>query len=388
MGISSEKKFTRSYGLDEIALVPTSVTIDPDLVDISTTIAGVKMKIPVFASAMDSVVSPKTAGIIGKLGGLAVLNLEGVQTRYEEPNVILEKIAQVEKADYVALMQRFYQENDIKKELIIKRIQEIKSQNVPVVVSSTPQRAAELGPIAQKAGADIFVVQSTVISTQFITNNQASILDLKAFVESMDIPVMVGNTTTYEVTSSLLETGVAGIFVGIGPGAACTTRGVLGIGVPMASAITQCAAARDDYFEKTGTYVPIIADGGISNSGDICKALACSADAVMIGSPFAKSYEAPGHGFHWGMATPNSVLPRGARINVGSVASLEQILIGPSNSDDGSQNIHGAILTCFATLGAKNIKEMHSNVQVIVAPSLLTEGKIYQKAQSLGMYKQ
>jgi IMP dehydrogenase len=384
----SEKQFTRSYGLDEIALVPTSVTLDPNLVDISATIAGVKMRIPVFASAMDSVVSPKTAGLIGKFGALAVLNLEGVQTRYENADEVLERISEVDKVGYVALMQKIYQENDVKIELVKQRIQEIKKQNVPVVVSSTPQRARELGPIAAEAGADIFIVQSTVISTHYITENKASILDLKQFVKDMPIPVMVGNTTTYDVTRSLLETGVAGIFVGIGPGAACTTRGVLGIGVPMASAIAQCAAARDDYYNESGVYVPIVADGGISNSGDICKALACSADAVMIGSPFAKSFEAPGRGFHWGMATPNSVLPRGARINVGTIASLEQILIGPSNSDDGSQNMQGAILTCFATLGARNIKEMHEKVEVVFAPSLLTEGKIYQKAQALGMYKQ
>ncbi len=387
MESQSEKQFTRSYGLNEIALVPSSITIDPELVDISTTIAGVTLELPIFASAMDSVVSPKTAGIIGQHGGVGVLNLEGVQTRYENPEEILKKIAAVDKKDYVSLMQKIYTDKNIQTDLVKKRIQEIKQQNVPVVVSSTPQRAAELGPIAQENGADIFIIQSTVVSNNYQGKDNTRTLDLKSFVESMDIPIMVGNTTTYEVTLDLMRAGVHGIFVGIGPGAACTTRGVLGIGVPMASAITKAAAARKDYQNESGRYVPIIADGGIVNSGDICKALACGADAVMIGSPFAKSEEAPGHGYHWGMATPNSVLPRGARIHVGIKGKLDQIISGPSNTDDGSQNLKGAIVTCFATLGVKSIKDMH-NIEVIIAPSLLTEGKIYQQAQELGMYKQ
>ena len=381
-----EKEFSKAYGLNEIALVPSDITIDPSLVDISTTIAGVKLKLPIFASAMDSVVSPKTAGIIGKAGGAAVLNLEGVQTRYENADKILEEIAQVEKKDYVALMQKIYQENDIQPELVKKRIQEIKDQNVPVIVSSTPQRASQLGPLAVEAGAEVFIIQSTVVSTKFESKDTDNILDLKEFTKSMPIPVMVGNTTTHNVTLELMRTGVQGVFIGIGPGAACTTRGVLGIGVPMATAIKNAVSARNQYLKESGVYVPIIADGGIVNSGDICKALACGADAVMIGSPFAKSYEAPGRGYHWGMATPNSVLPRGARIQVGSIASLDQILLGPSNSDDGSQNLFGAIVTCFATLGVKTIQDMH-NIDVIIAPSLLTEGKIYQQAQELGMYK-
>ncbi len=381
-----EKKFTRAYGLDEIALVPSDLTLDPSLTDISTTIAGHKLELPIFGSAMDSVVNPKTAGLIGKFGGVGVLNLEGVQTRYENPDEILKKIASVSKDKYVELMQKIYQQEDVKIKLIEKRIKEIKKQGIITAVSSTPQRAAELGPIAAAAGADIFIIQATVVSTKFQGKDKNASLDIKKFVKQMPIPVLLGNTTTYEVTLDLMQTGVQGIFVGIGPGAACTTRGVLGIGVPMATAITQCAAARDEHFKKTKKYVPIIADGGIVNSGDICKALACGADAVMIGSPLAKAKEAPGQGFHWGMATPNAVLPRGARIQVGTIASLEEILVGPSNSDDGSQNFTGALKTCFATLGAKNLKEMQK-ANIIVAPSLLTEGKIYQKAQQLGMYK-
>lgn len=380
------KEFKRAYGIDEIALVPSALTIDPELPDISTTIAGHKLELPIFASAMDSVVSPKTAKKIGQYGGCGVLNLEGVQTRYEDADAVLEKIAGVNKSEYVSLMQKIYQDEPVKLDLVKKRIQEIKSAGVVTAVAATPQRSEELGPIAAEAGADMFIIQSTVVSTRFEGKDGYEGLDIAAFVEKMPIPVLLGNTTTSDVTLDLMRTGVQGIFVGIGPGAACTTRGVLGIGVPMATAIAECAEARDQYEKESGRYVPIIADGGIVVSGDICKSLACGADAVMIGSPFAKSEEAPGRGFHWGMATPNAVLPRGARVEVGTLATLNEIINGPSNTDDGSQNFKGAIKTCFATLGAHNLKDMH-NVGVIVAPSLLTEGKIYQKAQSLGMYK-
>jgi len=386
MSQTISKQFKRAYGLNEIALIPSYKTVDIDLVDISTNIGTIQLDIPIIASAMESVVSPKTAGVLGQYGALGILNLEGVQTRYDNPDEVLKKIASVSKADYVSLMQEIYKEHDVRDDLVRKRIKEIKDQGVPVAVSSTPQRAAQLGPIAAESGADLFLIQSTVVSPNFHAKDESKALDLKQFCSTMPIPVLVGNTTTYEVTYELLKTGVQGIFVGIGPGAACTTRGVLGIGVPMATSIVDCVAARDTYQKETGNYIPIIADGGIVNSGDICKALACGADAVMIGSPIAKSFEAPGNGFHWGMATPNAVLPRGARIEVGNIASLESIMIGPSNTDDGSQNFKGAIETCFATLGAKNMKEMH-DIDVAVAPSLLTEGKIYQKAQSLGMYK-
>lgn len=380
------KTFQRAYGLDEIALVPSERTLDFELVNTSTTIANIKMETPIFASAMDSVVSPETAVLIGKEGGVGIMNLEGVQTRYDNPKEILKQISSVSKADYVKLMQEIYQKNSVKDELVIKRIQDIKSQGVQTVVSSTPTNAAHLGPLAAKAGADAFLVQSTVVSTQFKAANETKKLDLVAFCKSMPIPVMVGNSTTTSVTLDLMRTGVQAIFIGIGPGAACTTRGVLGVGVPMATSIVQAKEARDLYEKESGNYVPIVADGGIVNSGDICKALACGADAVMIGSPFAKAIEAPGNGFHWGMATPNAVLPRGARIEVGTIASIHEIMSGPSNSDDGSQNLKGAIQTAMATLGAENLKEMQ-DIEVLLAPSLLTEGKIYQKAQALGMYK-
>jgi len=380
------KQLKRAYGLNEIALVPSDKTIDSEMVDIRTTIGGVTLDIPIIASAMDSVVSPHTAGLLGQYGALGILNLEGVQTRYDNPDDILKKISAVSKDNYVALMQEIYKENAVRDDLVKSRITDMKSQNSPVAVSATPQNAAHLGPIAAEAGADLFLIQSTVVSPNFHAKDANKALDLSEFCKSMPIPVLVGNTTTYEVTYELLKTGVQGIFVGIGPGAACTTRGVLGIGVPMATSIIDCVTARNNYHEESGEYIPIIADGGIVNSGDICKALACGADAVMIGSPIARSFEAPGNGFHWGMATPNAVLPRGARIEVGQIASLKTIMLGPSNSDDGSQNFQGAIETCFATLGAATMKEMH-DIDIVIAPSLLTEGKIYQKAQSLGMYK-
>ena len=381
-----EKKFMRAYGFDEIALVPGDVTLDPTLVDISTNVAGIKLGIPIIGSAMDSVVSPRTASVLGKYGAMGVLNLEGVQTRYEEPDEVLEQIAGVSKQDYVALMQKIYQQNPVKDELIVKRIKEIKESGAPTVVSSTPQNAFRFGEIAADAGVDAFLIQSTVVSTKHRSPDGVQPLDLEGFVKKMTVPVMVGNSATYDVTLELIRTGVDAVFVGIGPGAACTTRGVLGVGVPMATSVVDAVQARNEYFEATGKYVSIIADGGIVNSGDICKALACGADAVMIGSPIARSVEAPGRGFHWGMATPNAVLPRGARIQVGTVANLEEILLGPSDSDDGSKNFAGAIQTCMATVGAASLQEMQQ-VQLMIAPSLLTEGKVYQKTQSLGMYK-
>jgi IMP dehydrogenase len=379
--------FKRSYGLNEIALVPSSLTLDPKIVDISTTIGKLKLDIPVIGSAMDSVVSPKTASLLGNMGALGVLNLEGVQTRYEDAEVVLKKISQVSKADYVNLMQDVYRDEPIKEALIRARIQEIKSSGGPVVVSATPINARRFGEIASEEKVDAFLIQSTVVSTQHKSANGNEALDLKGFCNTIDVPVWVGNSATYDVTATLLDIGVDAVFVGIGPGAACTTRGVLGVGVPMATSIADASQARNDYFNQTGKYISIIADGGIVNSGDICKALACGADAVMIGSPLARAKEAPGNGFHWGMATPNAVLPRGARVEVGTVASLNEIMLGPSKSDDGSQNLAGAIRTCMATVGAEKISDLHQIIEVIIAPSLLTEGKVYQKDQHLGMYK-
>lgn len=382
--LGKAKKTRRTYGFDEISLVPSIITINPDDTDLSVEIGGKKFQVPIIASAMDGVVSPKIAILMSKLGGLGVLNLQGVWSRYEDAEKVLEKIASVSKEEYVSLMQKLYQE-PVRKDLVIKRIKEIKAGGGIAAVSSIPQEALELGPIARDAGIDIFVVQSTVLSTKHKSKTSEP-LDLKKFCADMKVPVLVGNCVTYEVALTLMGTGVAGVLVGIGPGAACTSRGVLGVGVPMATAIADCAAARDAYFKENNVYVPIIADGGMAVGGDICKAIACGADAVMIGSPIAKATEAPGKGFHWGMATPSPTLPRGSRIKVGTIGSLKEILHGPAKFDDGSMNFVGALRTSMGTLGAANLKEMQQ-VEVVIAPSILTEGKVYQKAQQLGMYK-
>lgn len=378
------KRTRRAYGFDEIALAPSVITINPDDTDIKVEIAGKKLDIPIIASAMDSVVSPETAILMSELGGFGVLNLQGVWARYEDADKILKQIAEVDVTKYVELMQKVYEE-PVKKELAAKRIKEIKSKGAITAVSSIPQFAKELGPLSAEAGADIFVLQSTVISTKH-RSSRSEPLDLKDFCEDLPIPVIVGNCATYDVALELMTRGVAAVLVGIGPGAACTTRGVLGVGVPMATAIADCAAARDTYFKENKKYVPVIADGGMVVGGDICKAIACGADAVMIGSPLAKAVEAPGRGFHWGMATPSPTLPRGTRIKVGTIGTLKEILSGPAKYDDGSMNFAGALKTSMGTLGAVNLKEMQ-HVEVLIAPSILTEGKVFQKAQSLGMYK-
>lgn len=378
------KRSRRTYGFDEISLAPSIITVNPDDIDISTTIAGIKLKLPIIASAMDGVVSPKTAILMSKYGGLGVLNLQGVWAKYENAEEVLAQIASVSKDEYVELMQKIYLE-PAKPKLVEKRIKEIKEAGAKVAVSSIPQQALELGPIAAKAGADVFFIQATVFSTKH-KSLDSKMLVLPEFCEKMAIPVVVGNCATYDVALDLMKNGAAAVLVGIGPGAACTSRGVLGVGVPMATAISDCAAARETHFKETGKYVPIIGDGGMAVGGDICKAIACGSDAVMIGSPIAKAEEAPGGGYHWGMATPSPVLPRGTRIKVGTIGTLKEILHGPAKYDDGSMNFSGALKTSMGTLGASNIKEMQ-HVDVVIAPSILTEGKVYQKAQQLGMYK-
>lgn len=379
------KTARRAYGIDEIALAPGNRTLDPSLADTKWRIGNIEREIPIIASAMDGVVDVRMAVRLSQLGALGVLNLEGIQTRYADPEPILDRITSVGKDEFVALMQELYAE-PIKPELIEQRIQEIKQQGGIAAVSATPAGASKYGEAVAKAGADLFFVQATVVSTAHLSPESLVPLDLAEFCRSMPIPVVLGNCVTYEVTLNLLKAGAAGVLVGIGPGAACTSRGVLGVGVPQATAIADCAAARDDYYNETGNYIPIIADGGLITGGDICKCIACGADGVMIGSPFARATEAPGRGYHWGMATPSPVLPRGTRIRVGSTGSLEQILIGPAGLDDGTHNLLGALKTSMGTLGAKNIKEMQQ-VEVVIAPSLLTEGKVYQKAQQLGMGK-
>ena len=379
------KTARRAYGIDEIALVPGNRTLDPSLAETKWRIGNIEREIPIIASAMDGVVDVRMAVRLSQLGALGVLNLEGIQTRYADPEPILDRIASVGKDEFVALMQELYAE-PIKPELIELRIQQIKQQGGIAAVSATPAGASKYGEAVAKAGADLFFIQATVVSTAHLSPESLVPLDLAEFCRSMPIPVVLGNCVTYEVTLNLLKAGAAGVLVGIGPGAACTSRGVLGVGVPQATAIADCAAARDDYYKETGNYIPIIADGGLITGGDICKCIACGADGVMIGSPFARAAEAPGRGYHWGMATPSPVLPRGTRIRVATTGSLEQILIGPAGLDDGTHNLLGALKTSMGTLGVKNIKEMQQ-VEIVIAPSLLTEGKVYQKAQQLGMGK-
>jgi IMP dehydrogenase len=385
ISIGRGKKARRAYGFDEIALCPGGRTLDPSLADTSWEIGGIKREIPIIASAMDGVVDVKMAGLLSELGSMGVLNLEGIQTRYQDPNPILERIAQVGKAEFVGLMQKLYAE-PIKPELIKQRILEIKDQNGIAAVSLTPAGASKYGQVVAEARADILFVQATVVSTAHLSPESIAPLDLAGFCQEMPMPVVLGNCVTYAVALDLMKAGAAAVLVGIGPGAACTSRGVLGVGVPQATATADCAAARDDYYQQTGRYVPVISDGGIVTGGDICKCLACGADAVMIGSPIARAAEAPGGEYHWGMATPSPVLPRGTRIKVGTTGTIKEIMVGPAKLDDGTHNLLGAIKTSMGTLGAKNLKEMQQ-VEVVIAPSLLTEGKVYQKAQQLGMGK-
>ncbi len=387
MWIGRNRKARVTYGFDEIALVPGAITINPNEVDISFQVPRrdsepLKLSIPILASAMDGVVDVRFAIAMGKLGGLAVLNLEGVQTRYENPDEVLQQVVEADKDKVTGLLQKIYLE-PIREDLIAKRVQEIKAGGGFAAVSSIPQKADRYASIAQEAGADLFVVQSTVSTVRHISTEYQS-LELAKFCAGLKIPVIIGNTVGYDVTLEIMQCGVAGVLIGVGPGAACTSRGVLGLGVPQVTATVDCAAARDQYFKQTGRYVPIITDGGMSKGGDVCKALACGSDAVMVGSAFAKAQEAPGKGNHWGMATPHANLPRGTRIKVGTTGSLKQILFGPAEVDDGSQNLVGAITTCMGNVGAASIREFQET-EIIIAPSIKTEGKLFQTVQSVGM---
>lgn len=378
------RKARRCYGFDEIALVPGSVTINPNEVDTHWQIGDRKVRVPIIASAMDGVVDVNFAVKMSKLGGVACLNLEGVQTRYENPEEILKKIASASPDQVNQLIQGVYKE-PVKEKLVAKRVCEIKKKGGLACVSSIPQRAEKFGKMAQDAGCDIFVVQSTVTTVRHISSEYKT-LDFEKFCKAVKIPVIIGNCVTYQTTLELMEIGAAALLIGIGPGAACTTRGVLGLGVPQVTAICDSAAARDFYYKKSGKYVPIIADGGMSTGGDICKAFACGSDAVMVGSAFARAKEAPGGGYHWGMATPHANLPRGTRIHVGTTGSLEEILYGPARTDDGTQNLMGALQTCMGNVGAQSVRELQLT-EIIIAPSIKTEGKVFQQIQRVGMGK-
>ncbi|MFA5311274.1 MAG: GuaB3 family IMP dehydrogenase-related protein [Candidatus Omnitrophota bacterium] len=378
------RRARRCYGFDEIALVPGAQTVNPNEVDTSFQIDGRKFKVPILAAAMDGVVDVKFAAEMSGLGGIAVLNLDGVQTRYDNPDSVLEEIAHATPQKATELIQSVYTK-PIKEKLVSKRVLEIKKKKGVAVVSCIPANADKFSRLAIAAGADMFVVQSTVTTTRHIAKEYKT-LDLYKFCKSIKIPVILGNCVTYETTLELMDTGAKALLIGVGPGAACTTRGVLGIGVPQVTATVDAAGARDFYFKRTGKYVTIITDGGMNRGGDICRAFACGADAVMIGSSFARAKEAPGRGFHWGMATSHVNLPRGTRIQVGTTGSLKEILFGPAKVDDGSQNLIGALKTSMGSLGASNLKEMH-DVEIIIAPSIQTEGKIFQVGQRVGMGK-
>jgi IMP dehydrogenase len=380
--IGRGKKARRAYGFDDIAIVPSRRTRDPDDVDISWKLGDYTFQLPLLASAMDGVVSPTTAGIIGKLGGLAVLNLEGIFTRYEDAEEQLRRIAELPKELATRQMQEIYSQ-PIRPELITQRIEEIKEQRVVVAASLTPQRVRSYYELALDAGLDVLVIQGTVVSAEHVSSSTEP-LNLKEFIADMPVPVVVGGCASYHTGLHLMRTGAAGVLVGVGPGAACTTRGVLGIGVPQATAIADVAAARSQHMLETGEYVKVVADGGMRNGGDVAKAIACGADAVMIGSPLARAHEAPGGGFHWGMATFHPTLPRGARVHTRQNGTLEEILVGPAHENDGTFNLVGGLRTSMATCGYRDIAEFN-RAELMVAPALQTEGKQLQREQSVGM---
>jgi IMP dehydrogenase len=382
--IGRGKKARRAYGFDDIAIVPSRRTRDPDDVDISWKLGDYRFELPLLASAMDGVVSPTTAGIIARLGGLAVLNLEGIFTRYEDAEQQLERIAQLPKDSATREMQKIYQQ-PIDPRLIAQRIREIKDLGVVVAGSLTPQRVRAHYELALEAGLDILVIQGTVVSAEHVSNDEARPpLNLKEFIREVPLPVVVGGCASYHTALHLMRTGAAGVLVGVGPGAACTTRGVLGIGVPQATAIADVAGARSQHMLETGEYCHVIADGGMRNGGDVSKAIACGADAIMIGSPLARAYEAPGRGYHWGMATFHPTLPRGARVRTVQNGTMEEIVVGPAHQNDGTFNLMGGLRTSMATCGYKDIAEFN-RAELMIAPALQTEGKQLQTAQGVGM---
>jgi IMP dehydrogenase len=376
------KSGRRAYGFDDIAIVPSRRTRDPDDIDISWDLDAYHFELPLLASAMDGVVSPRIAVELGRLGGLGVLNLEGLWTRYEDPDPVYAEIAGLPDAEATKRMQELYAE-PIKPELIGRRVSEIKEGGVVAAASLTPQRVARYHTFALEAGLDILVIQGTVVSAEHVSSTSEP-LNLKTFIAHYDLPVIVGGCASYATALHLMRTGAAGILVGVGPGAACTTRGVLGIGVPMATALADAAGARIRHLEETGRYVQVIADGGMRTGGDVAKAVACGADAVMIGSPLARAVEAPGRGHHWGMATFHPDLPRGTRVRTTPLGTLKEILLGPAPVNDGSMNLFGGLRTSMATTGYQTVKEFQK-AEVMVAPSLQTEGKVLQRSQGVGM---
>ena len=380
--IGMGKTGRRAYGLDDVAIVPSRRTRDAEDVDISWQIDAYEFALPVLGAAMDGVMSPRTAIELGRLGGLGVLNLEGLWTRYEDPETVLEEIASLDPQVATARMQELYKE-PIKEELVGRRVEELVAAGYTTAASLTPPRVERYHKIALEAGLEVLVIQGTVVSAEHVST-RGEPLNLKSFIARYDIPVIVGGCASYSMALHLMRTGAAGILVGVGPGNACTTRGVLGIGVPQATAIADAAGARSRHLEETGRYVHVIADGGMRTGGDVAKAIACGADAVMLGSPLARATEAPGRGYHWGMATFHPELPRGARVEVSQIGSMEEILLGPAVENDGTRNLFGALRASMATTGHATVKELQ-RAEMMVAPALQTEGKHYQRQQGVGM---
>jgi IMP dehydrogenase len=371
------KQMRRAYGFDEVAIVPGDVTINPELTDVSFSLGNVKLRLPFLAAGMDAVVSPRSAAIFSQLGGLAVLNVDGLQTRYDDPESVLDEIVNAGDSKAAPLLQRIYSA-PVKPQLIGERITEIKRQGALCAVSCTPASAKRVAPIAVEAGVDVFVVQSTVTTARHSSHSLEG-LRFEKLIEQVPVPVVVGNTVSFGPCKDLMETGISAVLVGVGPSVICTTREVLGIGVPQVTAIVDCAAAREAYFQESGRYVPIIADGGIHTGGDLCKAFVAGADAAMLGTLLAYAEEAPGRGYHWGMAAPHAELPRGKRVKVGMRATLQKILYGPTSRSDGAENLVGVLRTALGVCGAGNIREFQQ-AEMMIAPAIKTEGKTINPA--------
>ena len=371
------KELKPAYGFDDVAISPGDITINPEMADLSTNFDGIKLDIPFIASAMDAVVDPNFAIEMTRAGGLAVMNMDGIHSRYEDTAAIYEEIAAAPRQEATSIMQKIYSAPQ-RPELIAKKVEQVKKGGGSAAVSFVPQTAKRMAPVAVEAGADMVVVQGTVVTARHSSKSLKGLI-FSELVEDLNVPVLVGNTVSYEVTKELMQQGIQGVMIGVGPGSVCTSREVLGIGIPQISATIECAAARDDFFKETGKYIPVITDGGIRTGGDVCKSFAAGANAVMIGSPFAKCEEAPAHGYHWGMATWHDSLPRGTRINMGTEYNLNQLLYGPSSRTDGTLNLVGALQVCMGYVGAENLRKMNK-ARMVYAPAIKTEGKIYQAA--------
>lgn len=371
------KELKPAYGFDDVAISPGDITINPEMADLSTNFDEITLDIPFIASAMDAVVDPNFAIEMTRAGGLAIMNMDGIHSRYEDTAAIYEEIAAASRQEATSIMQRIYSAPQ-QPELIAKKIEQVKKGGGTAAISFVPQTAKRMAPVAVEAGADMVVVQGTVVTARHSSKSLKGLI-FSDLVKDINVPVLVGNTVSYEVTKELMQQGIQGVMIGVGPGSVCTSREVLGIGIPQISATIECAAARDDFFKETGKYIPVITDGGIRTGGDVCKSFAAGANAVMIGSPFAKCEEAPAHGYHWGMATWHDSLPRGTRINMGTEYNLNQLLYGPSSRTDGTLNLVGALQVCMGYVGAENLREMNK-ARMVYAPTIKTEGKIYQAA--------